>query len=66
MNFIVTALKKAKDKRLAAKAERQRLNSLFDKFTRETHPLVPKAHRNPEAALYRMCWKEPLFLKIFI
>ena len=63
MNFIVRALKKAKEKRLAAKAERQRLNNLFDKFARETRPLVPKAPRNPEAALYRMCWKRAIVLE---
>jgi hypothetical protein len=63
MNFIVNAIKKAKEKRIAAKEEKQRLNNLFDNFARETKPLVPKSPRNPTAALYRLCWKRAVVLE---
>jgi len=63
MKFIVNAIKKAKERRLAKKAEKQRLNQLFDSFAEETRPFVPKAPNNPLAALYRLCWKRAIVLQ---
>lgn len=62
MQFILNAIKKAQKRRSAKKAEKKLLNHLFDRFAKETLPLVPKAPKNPEAALYRHCWKRAIVL----
>ena len=63
MNFITRAIKKSKEKRLARKAEEQRLKQLFENFAEETRPFVSKAPNNPEAALFRLCWKRAIVLQ---
>jgi len=63
MNFIIRAIKKVKERRLAEKAENQRLLQLFEKFIEETRPFVPKSPKNPDAALFRLCWKRAIVLK---
>ena len=63
MNFITKAIKKAKEKRLAEKAEKQRILQLFEKFVIETKPFVPKSPQNPKAALFRLCWKRAIVLQ---
>ena len=62
MNFISDYLKKLKKKRIAQKVEEKKLNMLFDAFVDETRPLVPKAKKYPQAALYRLCWKRAIVL----
>ncbi len=50
-------IKNWKKKREAAKEKRAKIEALFENFVQETRPLVPKARKHPEAALYRHVWK---------
>lgn len=45
-----------------AYAKRERVERLFQSFVAETKPLVPKAPKHPEAALFRHAWKRSIAL----
>ena len=66
MYFIVKAIKKANEKRIAAKAEKQRLNNLFDKFARKQNRLFLNQLVIQQKLYIDYVGKELSFLKIFL
>ena len=59
MGFISKAINKYKIK----KAKLEEIKLRFEHFVQHTRPLVPKAPRYPEAALYRYVWKRAVVLQ---
>jgi hypothetical protein len=53
MKFINNWIKK----KAVEKEKRKKIEALFEDFVEDTRPLVTKAHKYPEAALYRHVWK---------
>ena len=53
-----------REKRAQAAVERARVQELFESFVQETKPLVPRAPKHPEAALFRHAWKRAVVLEI--
>jgi len=57
-------LKRWRDARAKAAAERARVRALFESFLIQTKRLVPRAPKYPDAALYRHAWKRAVVLEI--
>ena len=57
MKFIKQIIDNWKKKREARKERKARIEAMFKDFVAETRPLVPKAPKYPEAALFRHVWK---------
>lgn len=57
MRLIKQIISNWKKERAATKERRSRIKAMFDGFVAETIPLVPKAPKYPEAALFRHVWK---------
>ena len=57
MRFIKQIISNWKKERAARKERKARIEAMFEDFVSETRPLVPKAPKNPEAALFRHVWK---------
>ena len=62
--MIAGLFKRWREAKAEAAAERARLQSLFESFLRETQPLVPRAPKHREAALYRHAWKRAAVLEV--
>ena len=57
MKFIKKIINNWKKEREATKERKARIKAMFEEFVAETIPLVPKAPKYPEAALFRHVWK---------
>lgn len=62
--MIAGLFKRWREARAEAAAKRAHLQSLFESFLRETQPLVPRAPKHREAALYRHAWKRAAVLEV--
>ena len=62
--MIAGLFKRWREARVEATAIRAHLQSLFESFLLETQPLVPRAPKHLEAALYRYAWKRAAVLEV--
>ena len=62
--MIAGLFKRWREARAEAAAKRAHLQSLFESFLLETQPLVPRAPKHREAALYRHAWKRAAVLEV--
>ena len=62
--MIAGLFKRWREARAEAAAKRVHLQSLFESFLLETQPLVPRAPKHREAALYRHAWKRAAVLEV--